>query len=460
MYHAESWSDKTKLLLKILWPILVTQLGLYAMNLTDTIMSGWVSKQDLAGVAIGSSLWMPIITGINGILLAVTPIVSQMVGSGKQSGIARFISQALYVSFMVAMAVVIAGFFLFKPVIGLMELEDKVAHIAYYYLVALLFGIVPLFASNVLRYFFDAQGFTRISMFITLLAVPFNILLNYVFIFGKFGVPAYGGIGSGYATAITYWLILLISIVMTFKMPAVRSYRLFIEWAAPSLKAWKEIFTIGIPIGLSIFFEVSIFSVVTLLMGMLFDTGTIASHQIALSFSSLVFMVPLSISMALTIVVGFSVGSGKMKAARQYSLLGVGGGIGLMGLAAFVLFFLREPIAYLYTQDSEVAVLAAQFLIFAIFYQISDAAQASLLGVLRGYKDVQMPFLIAFVSYWIVGLPSGYLLSAYTNMGAYGFWAGIIIGLTFAAAGFMLRLMRIQKNIRLGAAPAVVEAGA
>lgn len=459
MYHAESWGDKTKLLLKILWPILVTQLGLYAMNLTDTIMSGWVSKEDLAGVAIGSSLWMPIITGINGILLAVTPIVSQMVGSGKQSGIAKFISQALYVSFMVAMAVSLVGFFLFKPVIGLMDLENKVAHIAYYYLVALLFGIVPLFASNVLRYFFDAQGFTRISMFITLLAVPFNILLNYAFIFGKFGVPAFGGIGAGYATAITYWLILLISMIMTFKVPAVRSYRLFIEWSAPSLKAWKEIFSIGIPIGLSIFFEVSIFSVVTLLMGMLFDTGTIASHQIALSFSSLVFMVPLSISMALTIVVGFSVGSGKMKAARQYSLLGVGGGIGLMGLAAIVLFFLREPIAYLYTQDSDVAVLAAQFLIFAIFYQISDAAQASLLGVLRGYKDVQMPFLIAFVSYWIVGLPSGYLLSAYTGMGAYGFWTGIIIGLTVAAVGFMLRLMRIQKNIRFGAT-AVVEAGA
>lgn len=454
MYHAETWGEKTKLLLKILWPIMVTQLGLYAMNLTDTIMSGWVSTEDLAGVAIGSSLWMPIITGINGILLAVTPIVSQMVGSGKQNGIARFISQALYVSLVVAAVVAVAGIFLFKPVLGLMGMESSVTHIAYFYLIALLFGIIPLFASNVLRYFFDAQGFTRISMFITLLAVPFNVMLNYVFIFGKFGVPAYGGIGAGYATAITYWIILTISIVMTFRVPAVRSYRLFVEWAAPSFKAWKEIFTIGIPIGLSIFFEVSIFSVVTLLMGMLFDTQTIASHQIALSFSSLVFMVPLSISMALTIVVGYSVGSGKMKAARQYSLLGVGGGVGLMGMAAIVLFFLREPIAYLYTQESEVAVLAAQFLIFAIFYQISDAAQASLLGVLRGYKDVQVPFLIAFVSYWIVGLPSGYLLSAYTNMGAYGFWVGIIFGLTFAAVGFMLRLIRVQKKLQRESIPA------
>lgn len=158
-------------------------------------------------------------------------------------------------------------------------------------------------------------------------------------------------------------------------------------------------------------------------------------------------MIPLSISMALTIVVGFSVGAGRLKAARQYTLLGVGGGVGLMAIAAVALYGLREPIAYLYTQDSDVALLAAQFLIFAIFYQISDAAQASLLGVLRGYKDVQKPFLIAFVSYWIVGLPSGYLLSAYTDMGAYGFWVGIILGLTFAAVGFMLRLLRVQKSI-------------
>ncbi|MFD0590088.1 MATE family efflux transporter [Paenibacillus sp. GCM10027627] len=450
MYHAETWKEKTFLFLKILWPIMVTQLGLYAMNLADTIMSGHVGTEDLAGVAIGSSIWMPIITGINGILLAVTPIVSQLIGSGKREAIARSINQALYVAVVIALTVVVVGLFAFKPILGIMDLTGKVEHVAYYYLLALLIGIVPLFLSNVLRYFFDAQGFTRISMYITLLAVPFNVLLNYGLIFGNFGLPALGGIGAGYATAITYWLMLFISIGVTFKVPALKAYRLFLEWAKPSWKAWKELFVIGVPIGLSIFFEVSIFSVVTLLMGTLFDTLTIASHQIALSFSSLIFMIPLSISMALTIVVGFSVGGKKMKAARQYSLLGVGGGVGFMALCAVGLYFFREPIAYMYTKEPEVAILAAQFLIFAIFYQLSDAAQAALLGVLRGYKDVQKPFIIAFVSYWVIGIPVGYALSVYTDLNAYGFWVGIIIGLTCAAIGFMVRLIRVQKSYLKG----------
>ncbi|RIX60399.1 MATE family efflux transporter [Paenibacillus nanensis] len=450
MYHADTWKDKTKLLLKILWPILITQVGLNAMNLADTMMSGRVSSEDLVGVGIGSSIWMPIITGLNGILLAVTPIVSQLIGAGKRGEVAKSVSQALYVSVIIALIVAAVGLAAFRPILDAMQLESKVQHIAYNYLLALLIGIVPLFASNVLRYFFDAQGFTRISMFITLIAVPFNVLLNFGFIFGKMGFPALGGVGAGYATAITYWLMFAVSAAVAFRHAALRQYRLFREWALPSWKAWKELLAVGIPIGLGIFFEVGIFSIVTIFVGNLFDTEMTAAHQIALNFSSLVFMIPLSISMALTIVIGFSVGGEKWKHARQYTLLGVCGGVGLMGFIAILLYFFREPIASLYTEETDVAVLAAQFLVFAIFYQLSDAAQASLLGVLRGYKDVRQPFIIAFVSYWIIGVPSGYLLAARTNLEAFGFWVGIIIGLTCAAVGFLIRLLAVQRRIRSG----------
>jgi MATE family multidrug resistance protein len=446
MFHASTWQERTSLFLKILWPIMVTQIGLYAMNLTDTIMSGQVGTNDLAGVAIGSSLWMPIITGINGILMAVSPMIAQLVGSGRQDGIARSVSQALYVSVMLAIVVGAAGSFALKPILDGMNVTAEVHHVALHYVLALMLGIVPLFAANVLRYFFDAQGFTRISMIITLLAIPFNAALNYVFIFGKLGLPQMGGIGAGYATAITYWIVLAISVWMTFRIPAVRRYRLFAEWAKPSLKAWKELLAIGVPIGLSIFFEVSIFSVVTLLMGMQFSTETVAAHQSALSFTSLIFMIPLSISMALTIVVGFSVGGGKLHAARRYTLLGVGGAVAFLAVCSVLLFVFREPIAYLYTKEPQVATLAAQFLVVAIFYQLSDALQASLQGVLRGYKDVRVPFIIAFVSYWIIGIPSGFMLSNYTELGPFGYWVGIIIGLTCAAVGFWIRLRGIQKR--------------
>ncbi|MFA9558531.1 MATE family efflux transporter [Evansella sp. AB-rgal1] len=446
MYHAETKKEKSKLLLKILWPIMVTQVSLYAMNLVDTMMSGRVGTDDLAGVAIGSSLWMPVFTGINGILLAVTPIVAHLSAKGKKEEISQSVTQAIYLAIILSIFVIIGGAYVLDPVLHIMNLDPAVNYISFHYLVGLSVGIVPLFLANVLRNFFDGQGYTRITMIITVAAVPFNVLLNYGFIFGNFGLPALGGIGAGYATAATYWIIFFLSVWMTFRVEVIRRYRIFVTWATPSLKAWKEQLAIGIPIGLSIFFEASIFAVVTLLMGMMFSTIAIASHQVALSFTSLIFMIPLSISMALTIVVGFSVGGGKLQAAKEYGRLGVLGGIAFLSISAIFLFFFRESIASLYTQDREVIMMAGQFFIIAIFYQISDAAQASLQGVLRGYKDVKLPFIIAFVSYWIIGIPAGYTLAAFTSFGPFGLWVGITLGLTFAAIGFLIRLQLVQRK--------------
>src|SRR5699024_10913372 len=156
----------------------------------------------------------------------------------------------------------------------------------------------------------------------------------YLLIFGKWGFPRLGGIGTGYATSITYWFILIISILVTFKVDGIRPYSLFVTWFSPSLKAWKEQLSIGVPMGLSVFFEASIFSVVTLLMGALFDTVTVAAHQAAINFTSLLFMIPLSIAMALTAVVGFEVGGKRWTDAKQYSLLGVITAMGFIAVAS------------------------------------------------------------------------------------------------------------------------------
>ncbi|MBM4763297.1 MATE family efflux transporter [Bacillus sp. B15-48] len=447
MYHADTTKKKLTLFLSILWPIMVTQLSLYAMNLVDTMMSGRVGTNDLAGVAIGSSLWMPIFTGINGILLAVTPIVAQLLGRKEHHKIHYSITQSFYLSIILALLVIVIGSFILDPILNVMNLDTNVHYIAFHYLVGLSIGIIPLFLANVLRYFFDGQGFTRITMFITVLAVPFNILLNYGLIFGNFGFPALGGIGAGYATALTYWIILGFSIFMTFRLEVIKKYHLFSKWVKPSWKAWKEQLGIGVPIGLSIFFEASIFSVVTLFIGMMFSTVTIAANQIVLSFTSLMFMIPLSISMALTIVVGFSIGGRKYEAAKKYSYIGVLGGIVFLMIGSIFLYFFRESIASLFTNDQEVILLASQIFLIAIFYQLSDATQAGLQGVLRGYKDVKLPFIITFVAYWIIGIPIGYSLAAFTKLGPFGFWIGISFGLTFAAIGFLLRLRTVQKAI-------------
>ncbi|MDQ6419477.1 MATE family efflux transporter [Paenibacillus sp. LHD-117] len=455
MFHANNWRERTSLFLKILWPIMVAQVGLYLMTLTDTILAGQVGTDDLAGVAIGSSLWVPIITGINGILMAISPIVAQLVGKGKRDEIAKSVTQSLYLSVVLALVVAGTVAVALGPILSGMNVSDNVEHIAYHYVIGLLIGIVPLFASNALRYFFDAQGYTRISMIIILIAIPFNALFNYILIFGKFGLPALGGIGSGYATAITYWIVFAMSVWMTFKVQAIRGFRLFVQWAKPSLKAWKELMAIGVPIGMAIFFEVSIFSVVTLMMGMQYSTETIAAHQSAISFTSLVFMIPLSISMALTIVVGYSVGGRRFHAARRYTFMGVWGSVGFLAICSVFMYVFREPIAYMYTNEPEVANLAIQFLLVSIFYQLSDAIQSSLQGVLRGYKDVQVPFIITFVSYWIIGIPSGYVLSTYTELGPFGYWIGIIIGLTGSAIGFWIRLSTILRSSTVAKTAAV-----
>ncbi|PXW89791.1 MATE family multidrug resistance protein [Streptohalobacillus salinus] len=440
MYHAESWQEKLRLFLRILWPIMITQISLSMMNLVDTIMAGQVGTNDLAGVAIGASIWSPVFTGMNGITLAITPIIAHYLGRKEEHKIHNAVMQGIYLAFIIALLIIVAGQFVVPFVLNIMDLDPSVSHIAKHYLLGLSFGVIPLFISNVLRNFYDGQGLTRITMFITVIAIPFNVFFNYSLIFGKFGLPQLGGIGAGYATAFTYWIILFASIYMLFKVEKMRRYHIFVDWVKPSLNAFKEQLKIGIPIGLSIFFEVSIFSVVTLLIGAMFSTTIIAANQIVISFTSLIFMIPLSLSMALTIVVGFSVGGHKLEAAKQYSFLGVLSGIGVLLIAAVFMLFFREGIAGWYSTDPEVISYAGRLFLIAILYQLSDGAQAGLQGVLRGYKDVQLPFFIAFVSYWILGIPIGYLLARFTDLGPFGLWIGISIGLTGAAVGFLIRL--------------------
>ncbi|WP_026701291.1 MATE family efflux transporter [Salibacterium aidingense] len=444
MYHAETILEKCRLFAIILWPILVTQLSYFGMNVIDTIMSGQAGTSDLAGVSIGAGLWLPVFTGMNGILLAITPMVGQLLGKKEHHSITAIITQGFYVAILFGGLILISSALLLEPVLSLMSLDPEVHHTAKHYLIGLSTGIIPFFLSIVLRNFFDAQGYPRITMTIMLGVLPLNFLFNYSLIFGKFGAPALGGIGAGYATAASYFIIFLFSVVMTFRVEVMRRYRIFVQWFAPSWTAWKRQLRIGIPLGLSLFFEASIFSAVTLLMAAMFDTITIAAHQAAFSFTSIIFMIPLSMSLALTIVVAFEVGGQRIAHAKQYTRIGVLTAMCIMLISSCFIYFFREPISYIYTDNPEVVALAKRFLIFAIFYQFSDAAQSTLQGVLQGYKDVTVPFLTSFISYWLLGLPAGYLLAAHTNLGPFGWWLGITVGLTSAATGFFIRLKIVQ----------------
>lgn len=445
MYSTQSLREKIKLLFIILYPILITQVGLYSMNFVDTIMSGRAGANDLAGVAIGSSLWVPIFTGLSGILLAITPIVSQYIGAKQQNRVSFSVLQGIYLSVVLSILILVAGSLILNPVLQLMDLNDSVRRIAKEYLIGLSYGIIPLFIYSVLRSFIDALGETRTTMLITLTSLPINVFFNYVLIFGKFGFPELGGVGAGYASAITYWFILFISLIVVLKVSPFRAYAIFKKLHGISLSDWKEQLKIGVPIGFSIFFEVSIFAAVTLLMST-YTTETIAAHQAAINFASLLYMIPLSISMALTIAVGFEVGGGRFKDAKQYSYLGIAVAVGMALLSALCLFIFNDAVASWYTSNEIVFDLIKVFLIYAIFFQLSDAIAAPIQGALRGYKDVNVTLVMSLISYWIIGLPSGFLLAKYTEFGPYGYWVGLSTGLFVAAVTLFIRLRHVQRT--------------
>jgi len=437
--------SKIKQLVIILFPILITQVAMFLMSFFDTVMSGHYSSDDLAGVAIGSSLWVPVYTGLSGILLSITPIVAQAIGGKRHKEVSFSVVQGMYLSIIMAIIVFAAGAASLNAILNEMNLDGNVHTIAHDYLAALGFGIIPLFLYNVVRSFIDALGKTQVSMFITLLSLPINIVFNYLLIYGKMGFPELGGVGAGYATTITYWLIMAISFYIVHKHIPFSEFRIFRRLYAVSLLKWKEILLIGVPIGFSIFFETSIFSAVTLFMAG-FSTATIAAHQAAINFASLLYMVPLSISMALTIVIGFEVGAKRFDDARQYAFIGIAIAIFMSFISGIFLSIFRDEVASIYTKDPAVVQLTAQFLIYAIFFQLSDAIQAPVQGALRGYKDVNVTFLMTLISYWIIGLPFGYYLANYTGWGAFGYWAGLIAGLAVGAICLLTRLVIIQRR--------------
>ncbi|WP_286163968.1 MATE family efflux transporter [Bacillus sp. AFS088145] len=444
-------TDKISRFFKLLLPILITQVTLFSMSFFDTIMSGNSSPGDLAGVAIGVSIWTPISTGLTGILVAITTMVANLNGAKQDEKITPLVTQALYLAGIIAVVIIIIGIFSIHPILNHMNLDPKVHRVALHFLFALSFGILPLFLYTVIRQFIDGLGKTRTTMVITVISVPVNVILNYFLIFGKAGLPRLGGVGSGVASAITYWIIFGIAFYIIKTKKPFSTFNLFKKLPPISFTTWKSILKLGVPIGLSIFFEVSVFSVVTLLLSE-FDTETIAAHTVAMNFASLLYMVPLSISMALTIAVGYEVGAKEFQNAKEYSKIGLVMAVSIASFFGIIIYLFRYDVAGWYTNDPSVQILAGGFLIFAVMFQLFDAIAAPIQGALRGYKDVNATLIMMILAYWVIALPVGYALSN-TNLGAKGYWVGLIVGLGVSALTLSFRLVQLQiKKLKLSEA--------
>ncbi len=442
----KDFKNKLHNILSVMIPIFITQLAIVGMNFFDTVMSGNAGANDLAGVAMGANLWMPIFTGINGILLALVPIIAHLRGEENKEDLPKAVFNGIFLAIVIGLLVIGSGYMFLPRIFDLLSLTPIVRSIAIDYLQAISFGIIPLFIATILRSFVDTVGFTHMTMRLFLLTLPVNVCLNYILIFGKFGAPRFGGVGAGYATAITCWLVLLAFIVLIKKFSVLKDYKIF-AWYVLSWKRIKEHLSIGIPMGTSIFFETSIFGVVAFFMAK-FGTETIAAHQAALNFTSLLYMLLLSFSLTLTILVGTEVGAKHYDEAVAYGRTGIVSNWCVALCFVVLLLLFREYIGRLYGATGYILTLTEHFLFYAAFFQLLDATAAPIQGILRGYKDVKVPFYISLVAYWVICLPLGLFLDVYAGQGPYGYWQGLIIGILFSAGMLVLRLKKIQNKVQ------------
>lgn len=445
MKQTRTYGQKVRQYFFVLLPIFITQLSLTATSFFNTVMAGHISEQDLAGVAVGANLFLPFFGWFQGIISGLTPTISQLHGARKPERIGFVVKQGFLWAAVLGLIFLLLGYVGVPLLLPVLSLEPKVAYITTHYLMAVSLGILPIFFACVLRNFIDAHGYTRLTMCITMCTVPVNILCNYVFMYGLFGLPAFGGIGAGIGSAIAFSLNLILNALVVIKIHPFRDYRIFHCLPRPDFTEWRRQLSVGIPIGSTIFCEQSIFAAVGLFMTA-YGTAVVAAHQAAMSFTTIVYMIPLSASMTLTILVGYEIGAGRPRDARQYVKLGRWLTFLLEGSIAVLLTQYRNEIAAFYTTSLDVRPILAHFLVFAVFLQLADSLDAPLQGALRGYKDVHATFVLAVISYWIIGLPFGWCIANIAGYGAYGYWLGLIAGVALGAVFLMLRLHKVQKR--------------
>ena len=448
-FRSECWA-----LLLLAFPIIISQLATAGMNFVDTSMAGQVSPENLAAIAVGGSLWMPVSLLLRGILMALTPIIAHHRGAGKNHRITHDLGQTVWIALLCSV-ILIAYLIQSESILVYMDVAPNIVPIGSEYLLALAFGVPGIALFFTLNSFCEGMSNTRAPMVVALIGLVLNIPINYVLIYGKLGFPAMGAVGCGWATSLVYWLMAGMLLLYICKHSHYREFT-DVRKMLPDLRRIAHIVRLGLPIGINIFICGSIFAIIALLIGKL-GAETVASHQIVLNFTGLTYMIPMSLSLGITIRVGHVLGEGNVQEARLRSFSGIMLAACFSVVSATGLLLFPDAIIALYTNDATVAQGAAMLLSYAALYQVSDALQSSANGAMRGFKDTRIPMILASICYWGVALPLGYTLGL-TNlltepMGAAGFWIGLLTGLTCAAVMMNSRLFLIMKHYGLPAKP-------
>lgn len=422
-------------------PLIANNLLTTGMQLTDTVMAGRLSAHDLAAISVGASVFIPFFLLVLGVLAGISPSSAQLHGAGRSGEIGPLARQGGWLA-LAAVALLMTGFHFLAPVFHLAGIAPGLAREAGAYVVALSWGLPGIYLYLVLRFASEGIGHTRPMLYVALAAFLFNIPLDYWFMYGGWGLRGMGAVGCGYATAVAMWI--QFAVMLAYVGIARRRYRrleLFTRFDPPRLAPLTELVRIGVPIGVMLFAEVSLFGAVALLMAS-FGPVTAAAHQIAIAVSSFSFMFPMGFATGVAVVVGQATGAGRHGEARRAGWVGIGLALAFEAVAAVLILLLREPIAALFTANPAVIGLAGVLLMLAAAFQLSDGLQVASAGALRGLKDVAVPMGITLVAYWGTGLPLAWLFGFRLGLGPAGVWVGLIAGLSVAGVLLALRFRR------------------
>jgi MATE family multidrug resistance protein len=423
-------------------PIIAAQMSHTLLGFVDAAMAGRVSAVDLAAVALGNAFWVPTFLFLTGVLMIVTSKVAAANGSGNLCDAGSLVRQGAWLGFSIGC---LSALFLcsVEPIMRWMNVEAQLIPITVDYLIAVAFGFPAVALFQALRGLTDGMSQTKPTMLIGFMGLALNVPANYVLVYGKLGFPEMGAVGCGVATALVMWFMLGCMLIYLKRSKRYAVTGLFERFDWPRWTEQRHLLGLGLPIGMALFAETSMFCVIALMIGGL-GAVVVAGHQIAMNFSSLTFMVPFSLGLAITVRVGHNLGLNGARAGLFAAKMGLGVALVFAFIAAAIMLGLAEWIPLLYTNNPQVIQLATQLFFYAALYQFSDAIQVACAGALRGYQDTRMPMVLTITAYWAVGLPSGYVLGMTDFLGPArgpaGFWQGLILGLTTAAVFLSVRL--------------------
>ncbi len=435
---------EAKELLLLAGPLIAAQIAGIASNFVDTVMAGRLGPEALGAVAVGASTWMTLTLTATGILAALSPVVAQLRGAGRRGEVALWTRQSFWIALGISV-VWVALLRSMEPLLELIGVDRVLVPLIVGYLEAFSWGMPGLCGYLVLRLMSEGLALTRPAMYFGLLGTVVNALGNYALMFGHWGFPKLGVVGCGYSTAIVCWVQFLGLAAYVARRRYYSDLGLFDRFELPDPARLRELLRIGLPIGGATFTESSLFSSVAYLLATL-GTLAVAAHQIAINFVAILFMIPLGLSMAITVRVGHARGRRDAAGTRRAGAIGMGIAIVIQVVSATVILLFPELIVGIYTSDPAVARRAVGLLYLAAIFQLSDGLQVSAAGALRGLKDTRVPMLITIVAYWVVGLPLGATLGLSLGYGATGMWIGLIAGLSVASVLLPWRFHRLCRS--------------